>query len=69
MLAYIFVFVDVEECLNRPCLNNASCLNTPGSFVCQCDSGWEGNICEKGDIFVDLISNLLCFCFFFSIDF
>lgn len=67
MLAYIFVFVDVEECLNRPCLNNASCLNTPGSFVCQCDSGWEGNICEKGDIFVDLISNLLCF--FFSIDF
>lgn len=45
-----FLSSDVDECLHRSCLNNATCLNTPGSFVCQCDSGWEGNICERGKV-------------------
>lgn len=45
-----FLSSDVDECLHRSCLNNATCLNTPGSFVCQCDAGWEGNICERGEV-------------------
>lgn len=45
-----FLFADIDECLHRSCLNNATCLNTPGSFVCQCNTGWEGNICERGEV-------------------
>lgn len=60
-----FLFADVDECLHRSCLNNATCLNTPGSFVCQCNTGWEGNICERGEVpfFNDLyLHSSFCLC-------
>ena len=36
-------FVDINECADAPCSNKANCTNTPGSYVCECQTGYEGN--------------------------
>ncbi|XP_022099124.1 mucin-4-like isoform X5 [Acanthaster planci] len=49
---------DIDECtlpINDPlfagCDQNALCFNRPGSFLCTCDSGYEGNgtVCSNID--------------------
>ena len=35
--------LDVNECINDPCGFNANCTNSVGSFLCDCQSGYEGN--------------------------
>ena len=61
---YILSFVDYDECLLSPCHRNASCNNTPGSFECQCDSGWTGDgfTCE-GKRTENFIQNYVVFPF------
>uniref|UniRef100_A0A8W8MGL2 EGF-like domain-containing protein n=1 Tax=Magallana gigas TaxID=29159 RepID=A0A8W8MGL2_MAGGI len=39
--------INTDECENDPCLNGATCTNTPGSFNCTCDAGWTGIICNE----------------------
>lgn len=36
--------MDIDECKNAtsPCGPDSSCLNTVGSFHCECDSGFAG---------------------------
>lgn len=40
---------DVDECLNNPCVNG-QCINTDGSYRCECPMGYQldisGVICE-----------------------
>ncbi|XP_048245187.1 sushi, von Willebrand factor type A, EGF and pentraxin domain-containing protein 1-like [Haliotis rufescens] len=36
----------VEECLASPC-NGHPCLDTPTSYVCQCQSGYTGRTCAS----------------------
>ena len=36
-------FVDINECLLNPCHANASCNDSQGSFICQCNIGYSGN--------------------------
>ena len=54
-------FLDVDECGNgnHDCDMKANCMNTNGSFVCVCNSGWSGDgvVC-KGEYFI-LCVNLL----------
>ncbi|XP_052695200.1 neurogenic locus notch homolog protein 2-like [Crassostrea angulata] len=39
--------INTDECKNDPCLNGATCTNTPGSFNCTCDAGWTGKFCDE----------------------
>ena len=38
--------VDSNECLNTPCQNGGTCINTKGSFTCACPAGYTGDVCE-----------------------
>ena len=31
--------IDIDECLNTPCLNGGSCSNSVGSYACDCEMG------------------------------
>ena len=35
-------FPDINECESSPCHNSIGCTNTPGSYVCNCSSGYQG---------------------------
>ena len=42
--------VDIDECQNRgTCPKRSSCENTEGNYICHCDTGFEGDICEDID--------------------
>ena len=36
---------DINECTmaTSNCSSNATCINTPGSFICTCNQGYTGN--------------------------
>ena len=34
---------DVDECLSDPCDSNATCSNTAGSYICECNTGFSGS--------------------------
>jgi Calcium-binding EGF domain len=38
-----FIFQDVDECLLgiSNCTSNQTCTNTPGSYICNCSSGFS----------------------------
>ena len=35
--------LDINECPSRPCSVFGNCTNSPGSFLCHCNSGFEGD--------------------------
>lgn len=45
-----FILTDVNECDNSPCQNGGTCINSNGSYYCDCTDGWTSNItdCETG---------------------
>lgn len=47
----LFNFSDVDECslMLHFCDNNSSCINTDGSYICDCTgTGFEGSDCSTG---------------------
>ena len=41
---YIYGFSDIDECKgNHSCHVNAICTNTNGSYLCECQPGFNGN--------------------------
>lgn len=45
----IYLYIsDINECVSSPCYNNGSCINTQGSYVCECTEGWQDENCNKG---------------------
>lgn len=43
---------DKDECTTNPCQNGATCVNTEGSYDCQCLPGFEGDGCGNGNGFI-----------------
>lgn len=42
--------VDIDECaLGNPCRHRGYCINTIGSFKCDCLQGWNGDHCQDKD--------------------
>lgn len=41
--------LDVDECQKTDlCKHNGTCINSNGSYVCDCADGWQGQHCEEG---------------------
>lgn len=51
-------FTDVDECLDRPCLNGGTCINNAGSYTCRCPVGYTGMNCEQGIAFLSVAFSL-----------
>eukprot|EP00795_Rhopilema_esculentum_P001758 gene1758-16242_t len=37
---------ETDECLSKPCRNNATCIDQVNNFKCDCQPGFAGKICE-----------------------
>ena len=35
--------IDINECLDGTCGENAKCVNTEGNYTCECDPGFTGD--------------------------
>ena len=44
-----FQFPDINECDPNPCLNGGTCVDSIGSYTCQCVSGFGGDDCDIGE--------------------
>jgi hypothetical protein len=42
-LILIILFLDINECLNASICQNGICINTIGSYTCNCSIGYEYN--------------------------
>ncbi|TRZ03751.1 hypothetical protein DNTS_009743 [Danionella cerebrum] len=52
-----FCTEDVDECVNNPCPQGSVCMNTGGSFTCECALGSDledGRSCTQGSIIFGL---------------
>lgn len=48
---YVIVNTDMDECqLTDLCKHNGTCINNNGSYICNCEVGWQGQHCEDGKL-------------------
>ena len=43
----LYIILEIDECASNPCING-ECDNQIGKFVCACNLGYEGTVCEIG---------------------
>ena len=41
-----FLFSDINDCKNKPCMNQGTCIDNVNDFQCICGEGWEGRYCN-----------------------
>ena len=46
------LYADINECASRPCQNGGTCVDGVNSYTCNCDVGYTGENCEKGNILI-----------------
>ena len=44
----VFPLVSVNECSSEPCLYNSLCEDLLDGFVCHCENGLYGTLCQYG---------------------
>ena len=37
------MYLDINECDDKPCSDSATCTNTEGSYTCECKKGFTGD--------------------------
>ena len=42
------LFTDHDECKSNPCKFGGTCIDTVGSYICQCPPGRSGRNCDNG---------------------
>ena len=45
-----WLLTDIDECLEPSMCLYGDCTNTVGSYMCTCDTGFEGSACSQGKI-------------------
>ena len=48
IIEYVFASIYCTDCLENPCLHNATCEDNLRNFTCTCKTGFKGRLCEKG---------------------
>ena len=49
----VFVLIETDECDSNPCGNGGTCNDYVNEFNCTCAGGYEGTVCETGDLILD----------------
>eukprot|EP00062_Callorhinchus_milii_P001031 gi/632936203/ref/XP_007892918.1/ PREDICTED: coagulation factor IX-like [Callorhinchus milii] len=54
------VYVDGDQCVSSPCLNNGNCKDGINSYLCWCQGGFKGRHCELDTITRCSVNNGKC---------
>jgi Notch-like protein len=49
-LCITFAVLDIDECMNGPCLNGGTCNDGVNEYTCTCAPGFTGNDCETSKL-------------------
>ena len=58
----VFVLIEMDECDSNPCGNGGTCNDYINEFNCTCASGYEGTLCETGNLTTGLIDSEVKLC-------
>ena len=39
------MFLDIDDCVTNPCLNDGVCVDGVNAFTCKCAHGFRGDTC------------------------
>ena len=51
---YLFITLDIDECLKSICMNGGQCTNLYGGYKCDCLIGYNGKSCEYGQLYLNV---------------